>query len=81
MEKAGVELAWAREGTELSRAEGHVTGHPTFCKALHLLQHLPPPPPTSSGFASSAVKIRKYTPAWVHSFFIMLNDEGHQGEL
>lgn len=43
MEKAGVEVTLAREGTELGRAGGHVTGHPTFSKALHLLPHLPHP--------------------------------------
>lgn len=67
----------------------HATAHPTFHKVLHLLQLPPTPPPwpavesgpLSNDFHSSAVKIIKYTPGWVHSFFIMLNGEGHQGEI
>lgn len=61
-----MELILAREGTELRRAEGHVTGHPTFSKALHLLQLLPHPHDQqwkldqSNGLASSSVKIIKY---------------------
>lgn len=72
------------------RREGHAChSTPHFPQSVASFAAPPTPPPwpavesgpLSNDFHSSAVKIIKYTPGWVHSFFIMLNGEGHQGEI